>query len=82
MTAHKIDSKSVKSKIILPIKPSTKVLPKNKKITISLNKMREITTHFYNKIQIKTISTSSKLQYRPTNQYKVHSMLVKTLNKV
>ncbi len=76
MTVHKTDSTIAKSKIILPIKPSTKLLPKNKKIIININKIRKLSIYFYNKIQINTILTSLKNQYRPTNQYKVHSPLV------
>ncbi len=76
MTVHKTDSKGAKSKIILPIKPSTKLLPKNKKITASLNKVRKFIRYFYNKIQINTILASLKIQNVLVNLHKVHSPLV------
>ncbi len=72
----KTDSIRVKNKIILALKPSTKLLHTNKKISININKIRKSTTYFYNKIHINSILTLLKIQTVLANQYKVHSTLV------
>ncbi len=72
MTAHKIDSKSVKSKIILPLKLSTRLLHKKKKITTSINKIRKSTIYFYRKTKINTVLVVLKIQNKSLNQHKVH----------
>lgn len=80
MTVHslttKTDSTRVKSKIILPLKPSTKLLPKNIKITTKSNKIGKFTIYFYNKIKINTVLATPNIQNRPIKRYKVHSTLV------
>ena len=52
MTAHnKHTKKRTKSKIILPKKPYTKLLPKKRKSTKNINRTDKIHTEFYNKIK-------------------------------
>ncbi len=72
---NKTDSKRVKSKIILPQKPLTKLMYKNKKITKSITKIGKISISFYSKNKINTILASLKNQNASENPYKVHSVL-------
>jgi hypothetical protein len=82
MTAHnKNTKKRTKSKIILPKKPYTKLLPKKRKSTKNINRIDKIKTKFYNKMKFNTIKASPKIQYSLTIYHKVHSLLVDHLTR-
>ena len=78
MTVHKKESTRAKSKIILPQKPSTTLLQKNKK---NINKTDKIKSNLYKKNRLNTISSSLKIKNISTIQYKVHITHKKTFNK-
>ncbi len=73
--------KTTKSKIILPQKLSTKLLPKKKKSTKITNRTEKIRTEFYKKTKFNTIKASPKIQYSLTIYHKVHSLLVDHLTR-
>ncbi len=81
MTVHKKESTRAKSKIILPQKPSTTLLQKNKKNTKIINKTDKIKSNLYKKNRLNTISSSLKIKNISTIQYKVHITHKKTFNK-
>jgi hypothetical protein len=56
MTVHKkYTSKRTKSKIILPKKPYTTLLPKKRKSTKNINRTDKIYTEFYNKMKFTSL---------------------------
>ena len=81
MIVHKKELKREKSKIILPKKLSTTLLPKKKKITINTTNMRKILMNFHKKNNISTILASQKIQNIQTHQDKVHSRCKHPFNK-
>ena len=81
MIVHKTESKREKSKIILPTKPSTTLLPKKKKTATNTTNMRKISINSYKKSNISTVLASPKIQDIPTYQDKVHSHCKHPFNK-
>ncbi len=82
MTVHrKYTPKTTKSKIILPQKLSTKLLPNKKKSTKNTNRIDKIKTNLYKKTKFNTIKASPKIQYSLTIYHKVHSLLVDHLTR-
>ena len=82
MIVHKTESKREKSKIILPTKLSTTLLPKKKKTTKKTTNMRKTSINSYKKSNISTVLVSPKIQNIPRNLDKVHSHCKHTFNKV
>ncbi len=77
MIVHRKDTKkTAKSKIILPSRRYTTLLPKKRKNTKIINKSDKTKTNFYNKMQIIPHLASLKIKNISTNQYKVHTLLV------
>jgi hypothetical protein len=75
MTVHnKYTSKRTKSKIILPKKPYTKLLPKKRKNTKNTNKSDKILTEFYNKMKFTSLLETQKPKNISIDQYKVHTL--------
>lgn len=81
MTVHEREETRTKSKIILPQKLSTILLPKKKKSTKSINKTKKIIINFCKKSKVNTIKGSLKIQYSLTIHHKVHSLLVDHLTR-
>jgi hypothetical protein len=82
MTVHReYIQKRTKSKIILPQKLSTKLLPKKRKNIKITNRTDKIKTNLYKEIKFNTIKASPKIQYSLTIYHKVHSLLVDHLTR-